>query len=47
MIMIGGEVEDDGKYSIKESNSKDLVLLGVTNSWSYSWKMTIQLVAGP
>ena len=32
LIVIGGEVDDEGKSAIKESNAKYLVLLGVTNS---------------
>ena len=43
VIVIGGEVYDDGKYAIKEVNTKYLVLLGVTNSKSYSWRMTMHL----
>ena len=36
LIVIEGEVDDDGKYSIKEANTKSLVLFGVMNSRSYS-----------
>ena len=45
LIVIGGEVENDGTSSIKESNNKDLVLLGVMSSKSYSWRTTIHFAA--
>ena len=45
LIVIGVEVDNDGKSSIKEANAKYLVLLGVTNSKSYSWRIIIHLKA--
>ena len=43
LIVIGGEVDDRGKFVTKEARAKALVLFRETNSRSYSWRTIIYL----
>ena len=45
VMVIGGDVDDDGMSATKEANAKDFVLLEVMNFRLYSWRMKIYLEA--
>jgi hypothetical protein len=40
-VLTGDALASEGKYVMSPSRTTDLFLLGVENSRSYSWRMTI------